>query len=160
VELDEIYQPLIVERRGFLADTEGAGRFTGAPSTIVEFGPIAGSIEIAYGADGHLNPPKGVRGGGEGGRADQHVRRADGSLERLPACAQVQLAEGEMILAISTGGGGYGPAIARDPDAVAHDVGEGWISAERARAVYGVILDATGALDAAATAARREGLAA
>lgn len=160
VELDEIYQPLIVERRGFVTDTEGAGRFTGAPSTIVEFGPIAGEVEIAYGADGHLNPPKGVRGGGEGGRADQHVRRANGSLERLPACAQVHLTEGEMILATSTGGGGYGPATERDAAAVAYDVGEGWISAERARDVYGVVFGEDGTLDVDATEATRARLAA
>lgn len=140
VELDELYQPLLVEKRGFLTDTEGAGRYTGAPSTIVAFGAVKGSIDVAYGADGHVNPPKGVRGGGEGGRADQHIRRADGSIERLPACAQVRVLEGEAILATSTGGGGYGDPFARTPEAVANDVMEGWISPERARSVYGVAI--------------------
>lgn len=160
VELDELYQPLLVEKRGFLTDTEGAGRFTGAPSTIVEFGPVQGSIEVAYGADGHINPPKGVRGGDIGGRADQHLRRASGAVEQLPSCAQVRVEAGEMILAVSTGGGGYGAPTTRDPQAVASDVSEGYVSIERARSVYGVAIAADGSVARDETAALRESMAA
>jgi len=155
VELDELYQPLLVERRGFVADTEGAGRFTGAPSTIVAFGPVAGAVDVAYGSDGHFNPPKGVRGGMPGGRADQHLRRASGEVERLPSCAQVGVRAGEAILATSTGGGGYGDPRTRDPAAVAADVSEGWVSRTRAREVYGVELMNDGSVDLAGTALLR-----
>ena len=54
------------------------------------------------------------------------------------------------------GGGGTAAALERDPSLVAADVAQGKISAERARAVYGVVVDpATQALDAAATAEAR-----
>lgn len=157
VELDELYQPLLVQRRGFIPDTEGAGRFTGAPSTIVEFGPVAGDIAVAYGSDGHLNPPKGVRGGGPGGRADQYIRRSDGAIERLPSCAQVNVRAGEAILATSTGGGGYGDPRTRDPAVVAADVREGWVSRVRAREIYAVELADDGAVDISGTALLRAG---
>lgn len=160
VELDELYQPLLVERRGFITDTEGAGRFTGAPSTIVEFGPIVGSIDVAYGSDGHVNPPKGVRGGGVGGKSDQHIRRVGGDVEQLPACAQVRVATGEAILAISTGGGGYGDPHERETAAVAADVSEGWISKKRARDIYGVVITDDGGVDLPATEALRGRIAA
>ncbi len=156
IELDELYQPLIVKRRAFVPDTEGAGRFTGAPSTFVEFGPVAGSFDVAYGADGNVNVPRGVRGGGPGGGSDQHIRRADGSVERLPNCMQVRVGAGETILATSTGGGGYGLPAERDPARVAHDVSEGWLSAERARTVYRVRLTADGSVDEQGTAELRE----
>jgi len=156
VELDELYQPLLIRRRTFVTDTEGSGRYTGAPCTLVEFGPVVGKIDVAYGADGHVNAPKGVRGGGAGGRSDQHLERADGSIERLPACAQVTVGQGEFIHAISTGGGGYGSALDREPELVADDVREGWISPERARDVYGVVLDMAGTVDRDATAKLRE----
>ena len=39
------------------------------------------------------------------------------------------------------GGGGYGPAVERDPELVLHDVIEGKVSADRARDVYRVALD-------------------
>lgn len=160
VELDELYQPLLVEKRGFITDTEGPGRFTGAPSTIVEFGPVVGAIDVAYGADGIVNPPKGVRGGGIGGRGDQHLRRNCGAIEQLPACAQVHVEQGEAILAISTGGGGYGNPLERDPRAVASDVVEGYVSAERARAVYGVSITSEGTVDESETLVLRNRMAA
>ncbi len=160
VELDELYQPLLVERRGFVTDTEGPGRFTGAPSTIVEFGPVKGAIDVAYGADGHVNPPKGVRGGGVGGKADQHLRRIGGDIVRLPPCAQVHVTLGEAILATSTGGGGYGAPTDRDPQRVALDVSEGYVSCERARAVYGVVIGEDGSVDGEETDALRKRMAA
>lgn len=160
VELDELYQPLLVERRGFIIDTEGPGRFTGAPSTIVEFGPVRGSIEVAYGSDGIVNPPKGARGGGAGGSADQLLRRKNGAIEQLPACAQVSVADGEAILATSTGGGGYGRPIERDPFKVADDVSEGYVSLERAKTIYGVALSGDGTVDENETAALRKRMAA
>jgi N-methylhydantoinase B len=42
------------------------------------------------------------------------------------------------------GGGGYGDPLARDPALVCEDVRTGKVSAERAREVYGVIIDPTG----------------
>jgi N-methylhydantoinase B len=54
------------------------------------------------------------------------------------------------------GGGGTAAASERDPALVAADVAQGKISEERARAVYGVVVNpATQALDAVATAAAR-----
>lgn len=140
VELDELYHPILVKRRGFLPDSEGAGEHVGAPSTIVEFGPLVGKIDIGYGSDGHLNAPKGVAGGLAGGAADQFLRRPDGQQEQLPACALVTVTAGEMIVAISPGGGGFGDPKGRDPQAVAEAVREGWITEARARDVYGVTL--------------------
>ena len=58
----------------------------------------------------------------------------------------------------SGGGGGYGDPLERDPEAVRADVREGFVSAERARDGYGVVLDAAGEVDEEATAAAREAL--
>lgn len=155
VELAELTQPILVHSRGFLADTEGAGATTGAPSTIVEFGPVAGGIDIGYLSDGHANPPTGVRGGGGGGGADQYLIAPDGARRPLAACAQVHIAPDERIVAISCGGGGYGSPTARDPDRVAASVRSGLISRDRARDVYGVSLSADGSVVHAETAELR-----
>ncbi len=45
---------------------------------------------------------------------------------------------GQRIVSLSAGGGGYGDPHTRDPQAVLRDVVEGYISIDRARAVYGV----------------------
>lgn len=152
VEMTELTQPIIVYRRGFLADTEGTGTFTGAPSTIVEFGPTTAPIDIGYLSDGHVNPPVGVRGGRRGGAADQHLIAQDGTTHILPACAQVTVQSGERIVAISCGGGGYGPPSGRTDQSVAEDVRGGLLSRDRARSVYGVVIDTGGQVVARDTA--------
>jgi N-methylhydantoinase B len=152
VELDEMYQPLWVAERRLLIDTEGAGRNRGAPSLLVEFGPVGCEIEVGYVSDGCVNAPRGVRGGLSGGAANQLRRSAAGHPpEVLPNCAQVKLADGETILSICCGGGGYGDPTERSLALVEKDLQEGWISAARATAVYGLVLDSHGAVDRAAS---------
>jgi len=156
VEHAEIVQPILVHRRAFVPDSEGAGRTNGAPSTVIEFGPVGGAIDIGYLSDGHVNAPVGVRGGGSGGGADQHIIHVDGSSERLAACAQVHVEDGERVLAVSCGGGGYGSPFERPAETVLRDMAEGLISAERARSIYGVVALPDGRLDGFATRQLRE----
>jgi N-methylhydantoinase B len=49
----------------------------------------------------------------------------------------VTIGPDERMVARTAGGGGYGPPTERDPEAVARDVAEGWVSRERAAEVYG-----------------------
>lgn len=151
VELDELYQPIHVYERRIVIDTEGAGKFRGAPTFLCEFGPVGADFEIGYVSDGHINAPKGVRGGLDGGNADQFIRRSDGSLERLPSCAQFKVAEGESVVSVGCGGGGYGNPLERDVARVVKDIRDGVISEERARAVYGVVTDSASEADIEAT---------
>ncbi|MCW5623575.1 MAG: hydantoinase B/oxoprolinase family protein [Burkholderiales bacterium] len=151
IELDELYQPLLVHERRLLPDTEGAGRHRGAPSLLVEFGPVGCAVEIGYVSDGCTNAPRGARGGGTGSGADQLRRRRDGSTERLDPCAQVTLADGESVLSFCCGGGGYGDPRERHDEQVRQDFIDGWISRRRAREVYGVELDEHGEIVREAT---------
>ena len=73
----------------------------------------------------------------------------------LPPSGKVTVAAGEMIVSVCTGGGGYGSPLEREPERVREDVAEGWISRERARDVYGVVVTEDGDVDAGATAALR-----
>lgn len=151
VELDELYHPIVIERRELIPDTEGAGTHTGAPSIRVEFGPTLAECEIGYVSDGHHNPPLGAGGGMAGGRADQALQRKDGREEKLPPCALVRVSPGELVISTSTGGGGYGAPSKRATEAVAKGVSEGLLSRERARELYRVVLDPKGSVDPIAT---------
>lgn len=156
IELDELRQPLYVRQRRFLPDTEGAGKHVGASSLYAEFGPVGqASLNVAYGCDGVVNAAQGVRGGLAGFKASQGLRDADGKTHELPAWGQVALAPGQHIFSSSCGGGGYGLPHQRDAGVVAAQVAEGWVSADRAREIYGVVLRADGAIDQASTGARR-----
>jgi N-methylhydantoinase B len=117
--------------------------------------PVGTSIEAWFASDGTVNPPLGVRGGREGGRSGQWKRSANGDLTIVEPCGGVMLSPGETLVARCCGGGGYGDPLTRDPSRVVEDVVEGWISKERARAVYGVVIGDGGVLDPLATAQER-----
>lgn len=160
VEVDEMKYPIEVRAQELIVDSEGAGRFRGAPGALVEYGPVNTELDLIYTSDGTHNAPRGVRGGLEGALARQFVRRVDGSLEELPNFAQLRIADGETVVSMCTGGGGYGDPRTRDPERVARDVAEGIVTPQRAREVYAVALDGAGGVDAAATAQLRAGVAA
>ncbi|MDQ0470651.1 hydantoinase B/oxoprolinase family protein [Labrys wisconsinensis] len=157
IEIDELRHPIFVHARRLMPDTEGAGRFRGALGAYSEFSPTEGEMTVAYVSDGNVNAAAGVRGGLSGALSAQFRRRADGSLEPVPACAEVVIAADEAMVSISCGGGGYGRPHERDPERVAHDVREGWIDRARAEAVYGVALAADLTVDPAATQRLRAG---
>jgi N-methylhydantoinase B/oxoprolinase/acetone carboxylase alpha subunit len=155
VEIAELRHPIHVEVQRLEPDSEGAGRFRGAPGAYVEYGPSGTSLTVAYGADGVENPALGARGGLTGGPSRHFKRDRSGALEELPPQAFVELQDGERIVSVTAGGGGYGPPAERDPERVRHDVVEGWVSRERARDVYRVALGDDLSVDAPETAVLR-----
>jgi N-methylhydantoinase B len=156
VELDELRFPILVDAQRIIPDSEGAGRFRGAPGAYCEYGPLDCDLEVLYISDGSINPARGVRGGWDGARARQYRRDRSGELVPAEPCGHLILGPDETIVSMSCGGGGYGPPHARDPRLVRRDVHEGWISRERAERVYAVVLNEEGELDVPATRALRE----
>ena len=67
----------------------------------------------------------------------------------------VKLAAGQRLRIESPGGGGWGDAHQRDPNAVVGDVRNGFITAATAANVYRVVVSADGELDGRATASLR-----
>lgn len=159
VELDELRHPLYVHSRGFLEDTEGAGRFNGARVGFAVYGPANCALEVVYNSDGNINGPQGVRGGHNGARSRQHKLDRDGREVAIVQFGRVVLEDGELMCSYSCGGGGYGPPHERAVEAVMRDIAMGFVSPKRAYDVYGVVTNADGCLDRNATARRRKDLA-
>jgi N-methylhydantoinase B len=158
VEIDEMKYPIRIDAQRILPDSEGAGRFRGAPGAYVEYGPVAGELEVVYLSDGTFTPTRGVRGGHGGAPARQLRRGADGQLsDELGCYAHVVLGPGETIVSMTCGGGGYGPPEEREPERVAKDVREGWVTRERALEIYAVALDSDDAVESEETARLRDG---
>ena len=160
VELDELHCPLIVHARRLRRDSEGAGMFRGAPGAEIEYGPVDCAVEVGFACDGVVNPAQGVRGGGPGAVAEAYLRRATGERQHLPGSSHLIVSNGESLVSLTAGGGGYGSPLERAFEHVARDVAEGWISLERAQDVYGVALTSDGTVDRDATARLRGLLAA
>jgi N-methylhydantoinase B len=160
IEVDELHHPILVHHRGLVSDSEGAGRFRGAPGIRVEFGPTDGcALDVLYTADGTVSPALGARGGQPGSLLVALKRTISGELEPLAPCGGVRLVPGETVISIASGGGGYGSPLERDPHRVKRDMDEGWITLARAGVVYGVAFDTAGSVDKAATLALRRRLA-
>ena len=159
-EILELLYPLIVWSDQIVRDTGGPGRFRGAPSCYVEYGPADTSFSAMWSTDGFVHAALGARGGWPGAPARQSLRRADGTIEPLPGWGELQLQSGQTVVATSAAGAGYGRPWEREIRRVLHDLREGYISSHQAEEVYGVVVDADGELDENAAEARRAALAA
>jgi len=153
----ELKAPLLVLERTLWPDSGGPGRFRGGlgvQTTIRSL--VDGRWNV--GPPGHRTgcPPWGLSGGSEGAVGHTLIRYP-GKDELEPSLIPRQFAPaGTEVIYRTSGGGGWGDPFARAPDRVLRDVTEGYISAEAARARYGVVLGADGAtVDEAATAELR-----
>jgi len=160
VELDELRFPMLFETVRMLPATSGAGRFRGAPAMETSYRVRSGGMIVVIISDGQHNAPRGVLGGADGCLAETHLIDESGDERKIPNFEIVFLDSSMLLRGRTNSGAGYGDPYTRDPRAVLLDVLEGWETAERARAVYGVCLtgeigDESLAVDEAATARLR-----
>jgi N-methylhydantoinase B len=132
---------MLIQAQRIVQDSEGAGRYRGAPAAYLEFGPVDASLEVISVIDGNVSPALGARGGEAGASGTVAKREKSGGCTALDPFLRVILEPGETLVSTSHGGGGYGPPEERDRAAVRHDLAEGYISLDRAREVYGLVDD-------------------
>jgi N-methylhydantoinase A len=158
VELDELKHPLHIHMQRLAVDSGGAGRFRGAPAAEVEYSTKSERMTVVIPSDGHFMPPQGVHGGLPGSAASTYKIETDGSRHKQPNVCTVELGPGERIYGLDCGGGGYGNPLSRDVRRVLEDLQEGWISADAARDLYGVVFDVGPPGDLRVNAAATEAL--
>ena len=152
VEITEAITPIVIWRKDYRTDSGGAGRQRGglgqtmviASREDAPFGIFAGFERVHF-------PARGRDGGGPGAKGRL---RLESGAELRHKGFQVVPAQDRLIVEMP-GGGGYGDPHARNAETVADDVRNGLVTAEAARADYGVAVGADGALDETATAALR-----
>jgi N-methylhydantoinase B len=142
VEIFESDTPLLVSERALVPDSGGPGRMRGGLGRKMairvpddDFGPQP-PVTVAVQAGRFRYPPEGMFGGRPGSRARFERNRQPADPSGLTHCER-----GDLIEFYSAGGGGCGDPFERDPEAVESDVANGYISVERARADYGVVID-------------------
>jgi N-methylhydantoinase B len=178
VESQEWKLPLLYLYRRQLPDSGGAGRWRGGLTAAVALTPIgvpemvlkstntAGTEQSnAHGIDG------GYPGAGsqvrvlhgtdvwarlQSGQIPRDDAEFGGRVEHLPSKASGTLAEGDVLVFFAPGGGGFGDPLDREPERVANDVANGWVSRERAKENYGVALKADQTADEPATKSLRD----
>ena len=157
IEMIEAEYPIRIERYGYVADTAGAGRQRGGLGLVREYRALAAGLSLSVRADKQDFPPHGLNGGAEGAPCAS-VLNPGGNARMLPMLfkAPVPLSAGDLFRHVMAGGGGFGPALERDPEAVLADVIDGLVTVEGARRDYGVVIAGTPpAVDMAGTLALR-----
>jgi N-methylhydantoinase B len=157
--VEQLY-PVRIERTSLREDSGGPGQWRGGLGLTREVRILVPSSRLSVLAEKAVLPPFGVCGGGSGATNRFWVRRGDEPIQPSPLPGKVggfPLQADDVLLMESSGGGGFGDPLTRDPAAVAKDLAEGYVTPTAAERDYGVIWR-DGAVDAAATRARRETL--
>jgi N-methylhydantoinase B len=141
VEFVESRHPLRIERLGLATDSGGPGRHRGGLGYDKWIRVLRDASYMSI-ADRSILSCWGVNGGRAGApfRATidpggPNEREMDGLTLAEPMRA------GEIVRIRTTGGGGWGDPLERDPDAVLRDVIDGKVSRRAAEHDYGVVLD-------------------
>ncbi len=153
-EFLERYFPLVIERYETVPDSGGAGLHRGGNGIIMTYRFLEPGV-IAIHDDRWFVPPWGVNGGKPGARARKILEKPDGTQTIVGNKVEdVAIEAGDVLHFITWGGGGWGDPLERAPELVAKEIRQGLVTPAGARA-YGVVADADGVVDTAATEALR-----
>ncbi len=156
-EITETITPLVVWRKELRPDSGGAGRWRGGTGQVMEIGNREGApFAISARFDRCFHPPRGREGGLNGGNG---IIGTGNGISFRPKGIQT-IPPGDTLVVQMPGGAGYGDARSREVWRVAEDLRNGLVSIEAAKRDYGVVVDAEGVVDEAATARLRSDAAA
>lgn len=145
-ELMEVLFPFLYLQNEYGKDTAAPGKWRGSPAHLMQrqatTNPVGNFIQVQH----SRYPLKGFAGGGDSvgnlvvldykGPNEEKVMVAKENYWQQP---------GEIVFSRKQGGGGWGNPFERDPALVLRDVLDEYVSIERARSDYAVVIDSTGA---------------
>jgi len=163
VETVESQFPLRVDRCEIREGSCGDGMYRGGFGLRRAVRVLGDRAMLSVLSEKNVIPPYGVAGG-RNGAANRFVVVRDGKIvepSTMPGkVSGFMLGKNDVVLEETAGGGGYGDPLERAPERVAADVREGYLSRVLAERRYGVVVDANGTIDKAATARGRRAIAA
>ncbi|HEU4366844.1 MAG TPA: hydantoinase B/oxoprolinase family protein [Methylomirabilota bacterium] len=160
IEAIEQLYPVRVEATALREDSGGPGRWRGGLGLTRAVRILAPRTQLSVLAERAVLPPFGVCGGGAGATNRFWIKRDGQPIQPSPLPGKVSgfpVERDDILMMESSGGGGFGDPLERDPARVAGDLAEGYVTPDAAGSVYGVVL-CDGMVDAAATVARRAAL--
>ena len=141
VEINEADVPIKILEYGLAPDSGGPGRHRGGLSTTMEFQVFAPhTVLTARNRDRMTFTPWGISGGAAGKPSKFMLNPGRANEINLGNTDVVNADPGDVIRITAAGGGGWGPAHERDPQAVLTDVRGGYISVEGAAEDYGIVI--------------------
>jgi N-methylhydantoinase B len=149
--------PLLVEGSALRIDSAGEGRSRGGVGIYREIRLLDDEARYSVLSDRAVIPPYGMLGAGSGKPYKISIRRGreEVNFDTPGKVSGYPIGKGDVVVIRSSGGGGYGDPLDRDPEKVREDVKQGYISKERARLGYGTVLGDDDEVDPLATKALR-----
>jgi N-methylhydantoinase B len=142
LEAQERLSPVLTTGHEILTDSAGPGRFRGGCG--VEKGAHlreAESTVMSYMCDRARSITWGIEGGLPSIPHGVWLNKGTERERFLGAVfSNVAVGPGDVFTRPSAGGGGFGDPLGRDPAAVCEDVADGYVTVERARKDYGVVV--------------------
>jgi N-methylhydantoinase B len=143
-EVIEAVFPLTLERYALNVEAGGgAGRHRGGFGTVRDYrieNPDGATLLASIGRS--VTPPWGIAGGQDGTPNGYQVIRANGEVARGGRVTSLPLANGDLVRTFTGNGGGWGDPKERPASLVRSDLADGYVSADDARTIYGVEIEA------------------
>jgi N-methylhydantoinase B len=153
-EVYEVKHPMKVEEFSIRTDSGGPGRWRGGCGVVRAYRLYEDS-NVSLWFERSKTPAWGIHGGKAGRPPENSIEGPQVRSSPLKLKAHTFPA-GTLVTTRTGGGGGYGEARKRPPEAVLADVINGYVSVEGAAHDYGVVIDRkAGTIDAEATAKLR-----
>ncbi|HZO36082.1 MAG TPA: hydantoinase B/oxoprolinase family protein [Solirubrobacteraceae bacterium] len=141
VEEEEQRIPWMINRWELTPDLTGAGRWRGGPGIVWEATNEGSDGQMVTGSsDGDVVQGFGAQGGKPSPVCRTFIQR-DGEQLHIKTHRRVEIKEGDVMLKISSGGGGVGHPFEREIEAVKTDVINELVSVGAALEEYGVVID-------------------
>jgi N-methylhydantoinase B len=150
-EIIETRVPMTILSREIITDSGGPGKYRGGCA--VRFTMRSESdlpAEIGFSQTWDF-PPAGRLGGESGSPVRRFINDTPAEADKVT----VEMKPGDVLIADSSGGGGFYPPTERDPANVLEDVIDGYVSLEQAREVYKVVIKPPAVIDWEGTIALR-----
>ncbi len=157
VEVLETTAPVHVESCTYRIDSSGHGMRRGGLGARRATRLLAASGSYSVQSDRAIVPPYGLELGRSGAPTNTYLVRGNEQINfATPGkVAGQEVRRGDVLVMESAGGGGWGDPLDREPERVMADFEDGVITRNAVEQVYGIVLDHSGGVDAAATVARR-----
>jgi len=139
IEIFESKYPIQILSYGIRQDSGGVGKYRGGNGTYREY-LVEADSDLFLWFERSQTTGWGIFGGADGKGPNVNVQRPDEEELDILKINGIKVRQGTVIKSLTGGGGGYGNALERDPQAVREDVIDGFVSPDYARSAYGVAL--------------------
>jgi len=139
IEVFESKYPIQILSYGIRQDSGGVGKYRGGNGTFREY-LIQADSNLFLWFERSKTTGWGIFGGANGAAPNVTVKWPDKKQLEFLKINGIKVCEGTVIKSLTGGGGGYGNALERAPEAVREDVIDRYTSLDYARSAYGVVL--------------------